>query len=151
MTYCPRCRGESGGIILVGADDGVYECSCGITMFGRGKSGLCGACGEKLGARARTLKQGERLPGPMCEKCEKEEAEHAKIVAEGGIYWRCKDCKRFGVIKPNEYTAGFREATKKPTPEPVGVNFDASNCPVCGQGQPMPDGVPPTTPEAPAP
>jgi hypothetical protein len=134
MTYCPMCNGDGPDLLLVGRDDGVYECSsCHVMQFGRGRDHKCGSCGERLGARVRSLKDGERLPGSLCAKCEAEAKAHAEIVAAGGVYWRCTNCRKGGVIKPNAYTKQVRDERNVQPPAPLGVEFVNGSCPLCSK------------------
>lgn len=149
-TVCPACGADGRELILVGADDGVYECGdCKATQFGRGRGKCAGCGGSNLGNRVRTLKQGEKLPVSFCEPCVKNRAEMMEAVKAGGIFWECTDCKKGGAINANEYTKQFRDAVKVQPPDPCGIRYNKSNCPLCTKQvtEPIPDA--PT--EAPAP
>lgn len=134
LTYCPRCGGPGRELILVGADEGVYKCSsCEITVFGYGH-GTCPSCKKShVLKRERMIGEHEKLPGGLCEKCEKEEAEHKAIVEAGGVYFRCVDCGVSGVIKATAPVAQVARAELKvPTPGLCGVEFTKNDCPKCG-------------------
>lgn len=137
LTYCPRCKGESPELILVGANDGVFACpECKINNIGRPDNGKCGGCGYQSNSwsRTRTLKEGERLPGGLCEACKKEEVDHKAVVADGGVYFKCTDCGCRGVIKKNGFADRVRERLKTPAPKPCGVEFSKDQgCPKCGE------------------
>lgn len=113
LTYCPRCHADGQELILVGANDGVYEClACGQTVIGR--SDHCPACPSRWHARRlRTLEEGERLPGSLCATCEKETQEHAALVEAGGVYWKCADCTRSGVIRSSPFAQAVRASQQK--------------------------------------
>ena len=136
LTICARCGGETSELVLVGADDGVYECNaCHRTIVGLPKGIECPSCRHRQSwVKKRTLLEGERLPSSQpCDTCKKEIEEHAKIVAEGGVYFRCADCKKQGVIKASApLTRAVREKMKIPPPKPCGVEFSKANCPECG-------------------
>jgi len=52
------------------------------------------------------------------------------VVADGGVYWRCRDCKAEGVIKKNEFTEKVRRYYELYNGEPCGVELTKENCPV---------------------
>lgn len=123
LTVCQRC-GQAYGIALLGNRDNRRICRCGCTNYGARGSDKCGKCGEQLfDAKVEPIREHEDLPGGLCTECEKEVTEHAKIVAEGGVYFRCAQCGRQGVIKANEFAAEVRKHLKTPTPKPCGVEF----------------------------
>ena len=128
LTYCPRCHGEGPEIILVGAHDGVYECTaCGMMHIGKPKKGECAKCGSTV-VFSRKLGENERLPGSLCKGCE----EQIQVVRDGGIFFKCKDCGAIGAIKKNaELAKKVRERTGVEAPEPCGVEFNKGTCPVC--------------------
>ena len=130
MTFCPQCGGEGREIILLGAKDSVGHCdNCSLDVIGAGK---CPKCKTRTRV-VRKIEDHERLPGSLCEKCEAEQKKFAEAVAAGGVYWRCIDCKREGVIKATvPYAKTVREALKLPAPTPCGVEFKEPNCPACG-------------------
>jgi len=132
LTYCPRCGGEGPDLVLVGAHDKVYKClSCGMVHFGgRPKGGRCQECAGDVKFE-RKLEDHEKLPGGLCEKCEEEAAEHKKIVEEGGVYFKCRDCKIEGVMKPSDFTKMVREQLDVQPPKPCGIEFNKSDCPKC--------------------
>lgn len=110
LTYCPRCRGEAQEIVMVGANDGVYECDAPISaggphkMVGRPKSmrnSHCPECGHNADwKRVGTLEEGVRLRGSQpCDTCQKQMKEHQEVVEAGGVYFECADCRAGGVIK----------------------------------------------------
>lgn len=131
LTYCPRCGGDGRDLILVGRKDSVNECrACKLTVFGGGPCPKCGMSTEFV----RKMEDREKLPGGLCEACEKEEAEHEAAVAEGGVYFKCADCGVRGVIKASApFAAKVREAHGIAAPKPCGVEFTKKDgCPQCG-------------------
>lgn len=140
MTVCPRCGGDGDKLMLLGSQNYKYTCryaNCGLTHYGKptgAAARTCPGCGLAADWVNRTeLDDNERLPASApCRKCQAEIDEHKKVVAEGGIYFRCKDCKAQGVIRANELTAKVRAHAKIEPPNPVGVEFAKDDCPSCG-------------------
>ena len=153
LTTCPRCGGTGPEIILVGSRDYKDICEvCGQVYIGGAdpKTKREGCLRERLGAndekvrcnsvhfRRESLEENEKLPGGLCHDCEAELKVHEEVVAAGGIYWKCADCKRAGVIKHTSPLAGLvrKDAGIEP-PDPVGVEFakepiNGLSCPACG-------------------
>jgi hypothetical protein len=135
MTFCPRCGKDGDELILLGLNDGVYSCEfCGQKHIGRPTGGKCQQCGRRQSwKRERTVEEHERIPGSLCGPCKNEAAEHARIVAEGGVYWACKDCHAQGVIKSSPFAERVRKALSIQAPRPCGVTFSKDQgCPKCG-------------------
>jgi hypothetical protein len=130
MTFCRRCGGESSELMLVGARDWIGHCAgCDLTLIGGGPCPRCGRATKKV----RNMEEGERLPstGP-CDACKKEIEAHRAEVAKGGVYWRCADCAREGVIKASApFAADVRKAHGIDAPAPCGVEFTKAECPAC--------------------
>lgn len=142
LTYCPRCGGEGRELVLLGNHDCKTLCEhCGTMNFGTRKGGTCGKCGKKMyNSKTEEIGDHEKLPGSLCEKCEKEIEQHDQIVAEGGVYFRCRDCKKNGVIRKSDFADAVRRAHGLTEPKedgafpPCGVEFSQSEgCPACGQ------------------
>jgi len=147
LTVCPRCGGDGDELLLLGSQNKKYTCSkCGTLHFGlpdkrmpdgRKSSGRhCQKCGWEYGGdwKSEELTDWERLPAPNpCKKCRDELNEFRKEVEKGGIYWKCTDCKRSGVIKADVELAKLvrNEMDIKP-PDPVGIEFSKKDCPACG-------------------
>jgi hypothetical protein len=126
LTICRRCGGTGEELILLGDKNYVDTCSCGLHVYG-GISGIspCPKCKATGGVKRRTLEDNERLPsGSLCRDCEKEAKEFAKIVADGGIYFKCEECKREGVIKPESgCSISVRKKLNFAAPDPCGIEF----------------------------
>lgn len=141
LTVCRRCGGDGDELMLLGSQNTKCECAhCGVVFYGNpdGKArDICPKCGRAANwINRQELTPNERIPAPdYCDKCKAELAEHKQIVAEGGIYWRCKDCGRAGVIRKNEFCDRVRERVKIAAPEPIGVEFSKADCPACRAGQ----------------
>lgn len=135
MTVCPRCGGDSPTLLLLGATNQLYRCkSCDVLHVGRPKLGKC-KCGSYSVEFERELGDYERLPGDVCDKCQKELKEHKELVEAGGLFWRCKTCGSEGVIRAeSEYAQEIRKRANKPAPEMLGIDFTPEECPVCNKG-----------------
>jgi hypothetical protein len=140
LTYCPRCGGDGRDLILIGTRENVFQCaSCKIHIFGHTTSEPCPKCQDRgPHTFVRKIEDHEKLPGGLCESCEKETKLHEQVVAEGGIYFECSDCKKSGVIKVTAPLAGIvREKLGIKAPAPCGVQFTkADGCPACGTEEP---------------
>ena len=143
LSYCRRCGEECQELFLIGTSSHVFTCDdCGIQHLGRRATIFKQTCNVKVDGHrcnghlthVRELGDNEKLPATEpCDSCKEELAEHAKIVADGGVYWRCGDCKAEGVVLAEAPFASYlREQYKKPTPESFGVEFSKENCPRCG-------------------
>ncbi len=131
LGVCPRCGGDNGEIALVGANDGIYVCHrCKQRHVGRPKE--CAQCGHWDFTKTGELGENERIPTGLCKSCETEVAEHKKVVASGGVYFKCSDCGVSGAIRPNAFTEAVRKQAGVATPAPVGVEFSKADCPACG-------------------
>ena len=133
LTFCPRCGGEGRDLILTGTRRTVIKCpNCGCQNFGSRESEKCGRCQSPLrGGESRKMEEHEKLPGGLCESCEKEVLEHKKVVAEGGLHFNCKQCNMTGVIKAQ--SPSCMEVRKKLNLDkkidgeypPAGIEFEA--------------------------
>jgi hypothetical protein len=136
LTYCTRCGRDGPDLMLLGNRNWKRKCaSCGCINYGASAKDDCGSCGVKLWNSERIeLEEREKLPGSLCNDCQKEVDQHAAIVAEGGIYWKCRDCKKGGVIwGSSELAKRVREKMGVEPPKPCGVEFTkAEGCPACG-------------------
>ena len=154
LTFCPNCGGEGREIMLIGNREKVYKCAfCHVTIFGHRQSEPCPKC-KDLGPHefVRKIEDEERLPGGLCEACEKEKNEHDAVVAAGGIHFKCASCKITGVIKASsELAKTVREHHQKQGQNlvkgwftepihtkgnslvymPCGVEMNSENCPKC--------------------
>ncbi len=132
LTVCPRCGKDSPEILLLGAVNKVYKClSCNTDYIGRPKKGVCLKCSARV-KLDREINDGERLPGNNCDECKEELELFDKVVAEGGIFWKCEDCKQTGVIRAaSEMAKAVRKKMDIAPPKPCGVNFTKEECPAC--------------------
>lgn len=131
MTFCPRCGGEGKSLMLIGVHDKSGKCPTHGRVYGAQFRCPAKGCGNDL-TDVRTITESERLPDSQpCTTCEAEIKAHADIVAQGGVYWRCTECKKAGVIKPCGLTEDARRAAQVETPNPLGIEFAA-----CKEHQP---------------
>lgn len=151
VTVCRNC-GKDVGIALLGARDGVYTCTqCDAKSVG-GRPGkdrpghlgacVCPSCGARDSyVKERTLEDHEKLPIDLCDDCIKAEEACQQVVKEGGIFWRCVDCKSTGAIKGDaELAKQVRKEMGIPAPKPCGIEFSREhNCPVCSANRVDPD------------
>lgn len=124
MTSCYRC-GKGVGIVMHKRmkDFAIYECAkCGANHMGPPAPERCVKCLEVRFVK-RPLARNESIPCELCDDCQKEIREHQQIVADGGVYFRCLQCKAEGVIKPNEFTKHVRESQGIFPPHPLGIEF----------------------------
>lgn len=138
LTFCPRCGKEGQELVLLGIRNYYAECpSCGTRCYGGFDHDKCPSCGNQTyGAQRTELKESERIPGGICESCEKEIAEHRHIVEAGGVYWKCSKCNASGVIKESAPAAAEirrlnGEEFTKPIDgkyKPCGIDFTGDEC-----------------------
>jgi hypothetical protein len=129
LTYCPRCGGEGRELVMTGNRRRVYTCgTCKTENFGALSTDKCGKCGGRFLSQSREIKENEKLPGGLCEACEKEVEAHKKVVAEGGIYFRCAKCGVQGVIKNTAPICQLVREKQGPdyvgTAYPCGIEFN---------------------------
>jgi len=138
LTVCRRCGGKADELMLIGAMDYKDICrECGTVHYGgafnlRTGRKRCQNC-DSVGFDREPIGEYEKIPASEpCSKCKEELAQHKVEVDKGGIYFKCKDCNRSGVVKADHPLAvDVRKHTKIEAPNPVGIEFDKGNCPVC--------------------
>lgn len=137
-SICPLCGQRDGTIVMLGAVNNRFRCDrCKTVHVGdkRPISGCprCRATSKHVKFFGK-LRPEDAVVGNICTECQKKIDLADKIVAEGGIYWRCSDCRSRGAIKANHPLAKkARQDQGIPAPEPCGVEFNLNNCPVCGE------------------
>ena len=142
MSYCQRCGGEAEELLLIGANDKVYQCTkCSKKYIGKTFSRTCQdkSCNGYLKYIGH-LEDGIRLPASEpCNACQQELKEHKEEVAKGGVYWQCNKCGSSGVIKATSgFSAEIRKVHNIFAPEPCGIDFTdeaEKYCPVCSKGK----------------
>lgn len=141
LTICPQC-GEEGQDIILAGNSNKWKClNCDrqqITYVGQTIKMECPCGNHYRNNKDRWEKIGkfdgsrDKAIGGLCQRCEKENAEHKKEVEAGGVYWRCKDCGASGVIKHTaDYSKAVRTAMKIQAPDSAGVEWDRDSCLVC--------------------
>jgi len=98
-----------------------------------GKMAKCPRCGSSDSFQnVGQLRECEKLPSSsVCGRCKKELYDFEQEVGAGGVYWRCTDCRREGVIKKSPFADEVRKKLERPT-EPCGVEFSRdTGCPSC--------------------
>lgn len=129
QTFCPLCKEDHDQIVLIGANVRIYACTrCRVEVYGGHAPGQpCPTCGgHHTMVHVSDIKEGEKIPANCpCVKCQAEQKEHADAVAAGGVYWRCRECKKQGVIiAESEMAKAIRAAAKIEPPAKVGVEFE---------------------------
>lgn len=132
LTFCSRCGRETNELILIGNRDDLRKCaSCGSGLIGMRRNDPCGKCGNTGPHELiRKIDDNERLPASqLCDDCKKEMEENSEIVRQGGVYWKCEECNRSGVIRPGSYASSVRAGVARQKgvelwTEPCGIGFN---------------------------
>jgi len=74
------------------------------------------------------VEENERVPASQpCKACMDEMEEHAAVVKEGGVYFKCLECSRTGVLKANsQLSIDIRSHAGIHAPDPIG--FEHEGC-----------------------
>jgi hypothetical protein len=140
VALCERC-GKDWGLLLLGVYDIQWKCTkCGaLHIGGHSEPKECGKCGNVTLINKGPY-EGRDIVSGLCKKCEKELQEHHDIVAAGGVYWNCSNCKANGVIKATSpFAKEVRKAHGVTAPKPCGVEFNKENCPACTRKLALPE------------
>ena len=152
LTFCAQCGEDAEELILLGSQKHKYTCpDCNAVHFGRpdtdpSKKNLrcCQKCGFGFGSNwaKDEIEEWEKLPASQpCKKCRDIAEEVNDVVKEGGVFWRCKSCGSNGAIRAeSDFAKLVREKMEILAPEPVGVEFDKEDCPVCSDNALSSDG-----------
>jgi tRNA(Ile2) C34 agmatinyltransferase TiaS len=135
LMVCIRC-GESTGVALLGTKEYTARCSnCDMTVIGVGRGGgKCPKCEQPARDDIRKIEDHERLPDTekLCKECDENETQQKKMVAKGGVYFRCTDCKATGAVRADHpLSQDIRESAGVKPPEPISVEFTKEICPLC--------------------
>ncbi len=132
LTVCPRCGKDGPELLLLGAVNKIYKCTpCNTYFIGKPDGGACPKCCVQV-QFDRDIHDNEHLPGDHCDECKEELEVFNKVVEEGGIFWKCDDCKQTGVIKAaNPLSKAVRKKMEIAAPKPCGVAFTKKECPAC--------------------
>jgi len=132
MTYCTRCKGDAeeltiGHVKEVTFPDGkvAYYNVGNLTKLIDDIKRNGGPDYGRYGHQTRDVEEREKLPASQpCNKCKEEMKAHMKLVAEGGVYWKCKMCSYEGIVKPGtELAKHVRKEMKIEPPKPCGLMF----------------------------
>lgn len=127
MGCCPRCGQDNGELILIGRRTNILQCGqCETKVYGHRNSEPCPKCGARWGTWmfVGIIGKEDKIPGGLCNTCKEEKERFDAIIAEGGIYWKCKECEQNGVLRPTApLCAAVREKAGIPS-GPVGVEFN---------------------------
>ena len=134
LTICQQC-GEDVGLALIGALDWKSKCQkCGLIHYGGyPKDHRCPVqgCGGSM-FRDGKIEEHEKLPGGICDKCEKLNKQTKQMVEEGGIYFKRADCGSAGAIRVGHpLSKAVRKKHGLEAPAPCGVEFTKDDCPSC--------------------
>ena len=128
LCYCPRCGGESNELMLIGNRKRIYKCkACNTALIGFRQNEPCGKCKDPGPHEfMKSIEEGDKLPGhEPCDSCKKEMEQHQAIVQAGGVFWKCNECNRQGVIKAESPISEIvRQKMGIKAPEPVGIEFE---------------------------
>ncbi len=135
LALCCLCGKKTGEILLLGKCN-EYKCQdCGFVIYGRlaPKDKSCTQCGGQMELVATDVEAPTQLRSvELCEECAATNEEHAALVRQGGIYWRCRTCGSTGIIRPGTgFALKVRHKAQIVAPNPVGVDLTPKECPVC--------------------
>jgi hypothetical protein len=140
LGMCPRCGGDNGEILLLGAHDRKVKCrGCGTVNYGASTTQRCGRCNASLrDCDPETIEESERVPSGLCGKCKDLDKQTAEVVAAGGVFFRCKRCGSAGAVRADhpmsaqvrcKHGPEYAEPGADGAYKPCGVEF--ASCPVC--------------------
>lgn len=136
MEICARCGKDTGSLLLAGRTHEYWCRDCKIKIYAQKPACPHAEKGERhdMERKRSDVEMPRHIKsGALCDDCEKEADEHAKVVVDGGVYFRCRDCKISGVVKADSLLAAdVRKQHGIAAPEPCGVEFDKTWCPKCG-------------------
>lgn len=128
LCVCPRCGGENGELVLIGAATSIRQCpECKVHIYGgRPTFNSCPSCKKHVHDFPIIGRVGEndKIPTSLCSGCKAEIETHMQIVAEGGIHFKCAKCPVTGVLRgTSELAIAVRKQMNLPAPAPCGVEF----------------------------
>lgn len=137
---CPKCGQYNGEVLLIGNRKAILQCgSCQSVIYGHRPSEPCPKCSERGRdnfTRVGYIGEHDKIPSRLCSDCIKELDEHKKLVAAGGIYFKCAKCHITGVVLGQTKLAkSVRKQMKIEAPNPCGIQFDS-----CEQHTVAPEG-----------
>lgn len=132
-SICPRCD-QPGKQVMLGTKDYMALCkACEIMSLGHEKgNSKCPACGKENEVELLEIPEEMAIPF-ICDLCRTDIQTCAKIVKEGGAFWKCEDCGSDGAFTAiHPMTKRARKELGIPTTQPCNIALDkSSGCPVC--------------------
>lgn len=133
LTFCQRCGGETNELAFCGNRNWTGICPIhGYVCMGprTAKRGYCPhkGCDKQLDG-VHELADRERVAGTLCDTCRELLEKVNKVLADGGVRFRCRQCQTEGVIARNEDNAATIDEIK-------GKGFggvEIDNCPGCNK------------------
>lgn len=101
--FCPRCGSLTGKIVHFGPKEAVTTCpNCGTINYAAKPNNTCGKCFRLMaGGSVRILKKKEKIPDQnVCSSCAQDIRDEQIIVRNGGLFFRCQECGKTGIILP---------------------------------------------------
>jgi hypothetical protein len=99
-TFCRRCGKVVRRVVALSRRSLVVQCpNCQAFVYGAEVTSKCGCGATLIEVLGRHVLEGERIPNPeLCTACELLTKQEEDVVAEGGAFYRCSECKRSGVM-----------------------------------------------------
>jgi hypothetical protein len=134
-AHCPGCN-KGMGILKFKKPTFGWKCSkCGILIVSEEDPGTCSKCKEATLVSTGEF-TGSRVSEKLCQTCQNEVDQFDRILGDGGIRWRCKDCNNEGVFEaPHPYAQMFRD--EGIDPKTSGLLLDRDDCPFCRKVFPL--------------
>jgi hypothetical protein len=123
ICACRKCGKETGAMTVGHMKVLVNNTGRIKTYFSTDQAGRALDIQEP-GDHIREVGEHESVYIGLCDECESEEKEHHSIVKEGGVFWKCKECHRDGVIKKSGFADHIRSHMGIEAPKPCGVEFE---------------------------
>ena len=130
IASCTQCGEPTNALLLLGHNNYVVTCTCGVQQLAPAKTVRCTAC-DRIATNCRELDEYEyNIPYGLCQTCDDRQKAVQQEVAAGGVFWRCTTCHSEGAIK-KEHPLAIEVRTQMgiDAPDPCGVEINS--CPVC--------------------
>ena len=138
VMRCEWC-GEGHSVGLLGIGGYKAKCQkCDKTNVGNKNQHTCADpnCKGMLGESER-MGESESIVSGLCDKCLENQSQQAKMVKEGGVYWKCSKCNCEGSLRgEHAISMAVRTSSGINAPDPVGFDFNGEGCPGCN---PLPE------------
>lgn len=127
QTYCRRCECEMNEIIVGDNRRLVNKTTQQIALVPKDR---VEELAEKLGwdilnCSIEMVPPGKLPASEYCDSCKAEIAEFESVIEAGGVYWRCLECNKGGVVAKSKFADDVRLMTGIETPEETGVEFSS--------------------------